>query len=29
MKLRAGRPLTELQFYAKELAEWETSVSQS
>ena len=29
MKLRAGHPLTELQFYAKELAEWETSVSQS
>ena len=28
MKLRAGRPPTELQFYAKELAEWETSVSQ-
>ena len=27
MKLRAGRPLTELQFYAKELAEWETSAA--
>lgn len=27
MKLRAGHPLTELQFYAKELAEWETSAA--
>lgn len=25
MKLRAGRPLTELQFYAKELTAWESS----
>lgn len=25
LRIRAGRPLTELQFYAKELTEWETS----
>ena len=25
LRLRAGRPMTELEFYAKELTEWETS----
>ena len=25
LRLRAGRPMTELEFYAKELTDWETS----
>lgn len=25
LRLRAGRPMTELEFYARELTDWETS----